>query len=166
MNLYAIPRHADGATRINVGTLVAGSGRNVIADDRSLGLQPATSAYAHHLQLTELGLLRAAIEVDIGKGVELVDHNVDVVASDTRREHGDALALVYSGDGMKLTAGDVALDKVEVCSYRGHAAWVAYENHLGGQLLGTYMKMEYGAVFIDDEFGGGVIGTHKLAMKS
>ena len=31
-NLYAIPRHHAGATRINVGKLVAGSGRNVIAD--------------------------------------------------------------------------------------------------------------------------------------
>ncbi len=31
-NLYAIPRHEAGATRINVGRLIAGSGRNVIAD--------------------------------------------------------------------------------------------------------------------------------------
>jgi aminobenzoyl-glutamate utilization protein A len=32
MNLFAIPRHGDGATRINVGTLVGGSGRNIIPD--------------------------------------------------------------------------------------------------------------------------------------
>lgn len=32
MNLYAIPRHSGGMTRINVGTVNAGSGRNVIAD--------------------------------------------------------------------------------------------------------------------------------------
>ena len=32
MNLYSIPRHSGGATRINVGTVNAGSGRNVIAD--------------------------------------------------------------------------------------------------------------------------------------
>lgn len=32
MNLYAIPRHSAGTTRINVGTVNAGSGRNVIAD--------------------------------------------------------------------------------------------------------------------------------------
>ncbi|BCV25961.1 amidohydrolase [Gelria sp. Kuro-4] len=30
LNLHAISRHSQGATRINVGTLVAGSGRNVI----------------------------------------------------------------------------------------------------------------------------------------
>lgn len=32
-NLYAIPRHADGATRVNVGKLIAGSGRNIIPED-------------------------------------------------------------------------------------------------------------------------------------
>lgn len=32
VNLYAIPRHSGGASRINVGTLNAGTGRNVIAD--------------------------------------------------------------------------------------------------------------------------------------
>ena len=32
-NLYAIPRHGAGASRINVGRLIAGSGRNVIADE-------------------------------------------------------------------------------------------------------------------------------------
>ena len=32
MQLYGIPRHGSGASRINVGTLHAGTGRNVIAD--------------------------------------------------------------------------------------------------------------------------------------
>jgi aminobenzoyl-glutamate utilization protein A len=30
LNLHAIPRHRDGATRINVGRLTAGSGRNIV----------------------------------------------------------------------------------------------------------------------------------------
>ena len=32
LNLYAIPRNSNGTSRVNVGTVVAGSGRNVIAD--------------------------------------------------------------------------------------------------------------------------------------
>ena len=36
LNLYALPRHADGFTRVNVGKLVAGSGRNVIPAESSL----------------------------------------------------------------------------------------------------------------------------------
>jgi aminobenzoyl-glutamate utilization protein A len=39
MNLNAIPRHNAGATRINVGTLHAGSGRNVIADTAVMELE-------------------------------------------------------------------------------------------------------------------------------
>ena len=39
MNLNAIPRHGDGATRINVGTLHAGSGRNVIPDEAKMELE-------------------------------------------------------------------------------------------------------------------------------
>ena len=39
LNLYAIPRHGAGASRINVGTLVAGSGRNVIADEAKMEME-------------------------------------------------------------------------------------------------------------------------------
>lgn len=38
-NLYAIPRHGAGASRINVGRLIAGSGRNVIADEAFMELE-------------------------------------------------------------------------------------------------------------------------------
>ena len=39
LNLYAIPRHGAGASRINVGTLRAGSGRNVIADEAFMEME-------------------------------------------------------------------------------------------------------------------------------
>ena len=39
MNLNAIPRHGKGSSRINVGTLVAGSGRNVIADEAKMQIE-------------------------------------------------------------------------------------------------------------------------------
>ena len=39
LNLYAIPRHGEGASRINVGRLIAGSGRNVIADEAFMEME-------------------------------------------------------------------------------------------------------------------------------
>ena len=39
LNLNAIPRHSGGATRINVGTLHAGSGRNVIPDEAKMEIE-------------------------------------------------------------------------------------------------------------------------------
>ncbi len=38
-NLYTIPRHSDGITRINVGKMVAGSGRNIIPSDAFLEME-------------------------------------------------------------------------------------------------------------------------------
>ncbi len=38
-SLYAIPRHSGGASRINVGRLIAGSGRNVIADEAFMEME-------------------------------------------------------------------------------------------------------------------------------
>lgn len=38
-NLYAIPRHSEGATRINVGKMIAGSGRNIIPGDAHLEIE-------------------------------------------------------------------------------------------------------------------------------
>jgi aminobenzoyl-glutamate utilization protein A len=39
LNLQAIPRHREGKTRINVGRLVAGGGRNVIPDRAHLAIE-------------------------------------------------------------------------------------------------------------------------------
>ncbi|KON86190.1 peptidase M20 [Sporosarcina globispora] len=39
LNIYAIPRHSEGATRINVGEMHAGSGRNIIADQAHLKIE-------------------------------------------------------------------------------------------------------------------------------
>lgn len=38
-NLYAIPRHSEGITRINVGKLMAGNGRNIIADNSKMEVE-------------------------------------------------------------------------------------------------------------------------------
>ncbi len=39
LNLYAIPRHGEGATRINVGKVTAGTGRNVICDEVKMAIE-------------------------------------------------------------------------------------------------------------------------------
>lgn len=39
LNLHAIPRHKDGATRINVGRLTAGTGRNVVCSSAHLTVE-------------------------------------------------------------------------------------------------------------------------------
>lgn len=53
LNLHAIPRHGAGSTRVNVGTLHAGSGRNVICDRAKMevevrGANTAINEYMEH----------------------------------------------------------------------------------------------------------------------
>ena len=65
MNLYAIPRHGSGASRINVGTLRAGSGRNVIADEAYMEIEVrgATTEINDYMCEYAQRILRASAEM-------------------------------------------------------------------------------------------------------
>ena len=54
--LYGIPRHSAGASRVNVGTVHAGSGRNVVADDAMMEMEVrgATTAINAYLSLIHI----------------------------------------------------------------------------------------------------------------
>lgn len=62
LNLHAIARHSDGASRINVGFLQAGSGRNIIGDKALLELETrgATSEINAYMEKEALRILQAA----------------------------------------------------------------------------------------------------------
>ena len=57
--LMALPRHAEGMTRVNVGTLHAGEGRNVVASRASMEVEVRGENEAINRGLTEEALLRA-----------------------------------------------------------------------------------------------------------
>lgn len=61
-NLHAIPRHGEGASRINVGKLIAGSGRNVIADEAFMQIEVrgATTAINQYVSDYALRILENA----------------------------------------------------------------------------------------------------------
>ena len=74
LNLHAISRHSAGASRINVGRLDAGSGRNVIGDKALVCLETrgATSAINAFMETEAQRILKAAammydVKVDIKK---------------------------------------------------------------------------------------------------
>jgi len=84
----------------------------------------------------------ACLVVDVGQGVEFVDHNVDVVASDAVALAGYALAFVCAGDGVELTAAYFVLNGIEVSCNGVDAGRVAYKNHLVGQEFGLQVEVE------------------------
>lgn len=53
LNMHAIPRHRDGMTCVNVGTLQAGSGRNVVCDRAKLELEVRGATTAANLYMEQ-----------------------------------------------------------------------------------------------------------------
>lgn len=62
LNLHAIARHSGGASRINVGRLDAGSGRNIIGDKALLSMETrgATSEINQYMENESARILKAA----------------------------------------------------------------------------------------------------------
>ncbi|SDG52592.1 aminobenzoyl-glutamate utilization protein A [Selenomonas sp. WCT3] len=62
LNLHAIPRHSHGASRINVGKLIAGSGRNVVADKAFMAIETrgASSEINSFIEQEALRIIKAA----------------------------------------------------------------------------------------------------------
>lgn len=62
LNLYAIPRHRDGVTRINVGRLTAGTGRNIISPNAHLLIETRgdTTALNEYMYQNAVRILQAA----------------------------------------------------------------------------------------------------------
>ena len=101
--------------------------------------------------------------VNVGEGVKFVDYDVDVVASDSVTLAGDALAFVGTRNGMELATADFVFDGVEVGSNSIYTSWVADEDNTVCQKFGLQMKVETGAVTVDDEFGlGEMLCSHSF----
>ena len=64
----------------------------------------------------------------------------------------DALTLIGAGDGVKLTAADLTLFRVEMGGNGVNAGWITHQDYLVGQLLWLQMKVETRTVGIDDQF--------------
>lgn len=62
MHLHGISRHKDGATRVNVGTLHAGSGRNIIADRALMEIETRgeTNELDEYMQENAVRILQAS----------------------------------------------------------------------------------------------------------
>jgi len=65
LNLHAISRHSEGVSRINVGVLEAGTGRNVIADKALMKLETrgATSEINEYMAAETIRIVKAAAEM-------------------------------------------------------------------------------------------------------
>lgn len=106
INLNAIPRHSGGATRINVGELHAGSGRNIIADKAQLKIETrgTTSELNDYMEQYVDSIIKGAA------GMFQVDYNIETVGEGTSATGSTELAHVLV-DSAKTTGLETELEK-------------------------------------------------------
>lgn len=106
VGLYGISRHHAGRSRVNVGTLKAGSGRNVIADEATMAMEVRgeTEAIADYmLERAEAVLKGAALAQDVTVEIKLAGRTT-VAASDDALSRRLAAALSGHLPGVEVDA--------------------------------------------------------------
>lgn len=90
INIYAIPRHSEGATRVNVGQLHAGSGRNIIADRAKLSVETRgeNSSINQYVRDQVQSVVSGAAQM------YQVDYNVETVGEGLSSQSSNELALI------------------------------------------------------------------------
>ena len=119
LNLHAIPRHGDGETRINVGTLEAGTGRNVIPDRAMMQLE--TRGATEKLDAYVAGEARRIIKASAD--MHGVEADVEVV--------GRGLGAVCDGEWTSIVS--------EACEDAKFVRTVIPESSIGGSEDATVM---------------------------
>ncbi|MBE6931491.1 MAG: amidohydrolase [Ruminococcaceae bacterium] len=118
-NLYAIPRNSGGMTRINVGTVRAGSGRNVIADE-------------------------AVMEIELrGETTELNDYVVDYarnIVAGAAAMHGCTYEMKLMGAAQSMTSDAELGERIRrVCGEMGLPVSEIASSRNGGSEDFSYM---------------------------
>lgn len=97
--IYAIPRHAEGRTRVNVGTLNAGTASNVIAESATMDVE-ARGATDELFEYTRRRVERAVEGAAIAHGV---DYEVELQGKSISVEHEPEFAETVAGIVSKAT---------------------------------------------------------------
>lgn len=85
LHLHGIPRHGEGATRINVGRIVAGTGRNVVPDRAKLELETRgeTEELNRYMVSEAKRTIRgAALLYDVEEDIEIVGESTDATCDE------------------------------------------------------------------------------------
>lgn len=119
VGLYGIARHHAGRSRINVGTLRAGSGRNVIADEATMAMEVRgeTEAIADYmLERAEAVLKGAALAQDVTVEIKLAGRTT-VATSDEGLSQRLARSLSGRIPGVEIDAASHVTGGSEDATY-------------------------------------------------
>ena len=115
-------------------------------------LKTTTGTDAYTGECTVFIFFFAGVEIDIGKSIQLVHHDIDVIASDTRRLNGNTLTFIDTSNGAEFTAGHLTFYRIEMRGNGGYTSRITNKDYLVCQILGLEMEVECASVLINGEF--------------
>ena len=109
-NLYAIPRHEDGATRVNAGVVRGGTAANIVAEETTIEgeVRGETTALMEYVQERAEDVLQAA--ADMHRCTVDVDHGSHAPSA----ESDGALASVVADAARGVSGVDSVVDRDEL----------------------------------------------------
>ena len=125
-----------------------------------VGVKRTRRADAHKVEGAMFVLHRAGFQVDIGHGIQFRQHNVDIVGTHSRGNHGDTLAMESSSMGNQFAILLPHLHRVEHGRDHLHTAGIAHQNDVIGQFLGMQIEVVDGTVALQRQFGSGYLFVH------
>lgn len=135
--LHAIPRHSAGQSRINVGTLRAGTGRNVIPDEAVMGIEVRG-------ETTEINAFMARSAEDVCRGAAaMYGCAVEMKKmGEAEGQHSDEALLVRIGEVVRRDLPHLRVSSIENAQNWGSEDISVMMNRVqarGG--LATYMRV-------------------------
>ncbi|SFR42379.1 amidohydrolase [Halogeometricum limi] len=121
-NLYGIPRHADGATRVNAGIVEGGTATNIIAEEAFLGgeVRGETTELMEYMQEKARRVVRSAAEM-----------------------HGCEVDISTEGEAPSARSDDALVDVVSaVAGANDGVTSLVERDSLGGSEDATYLMQE------------------------
>ncbi|MGM7703007.1 amidohydrolase [Pseudalkalibacillus sp. Hm43] len=86
LHLHGIPRHGDGKTRINVGTLNAGTGRNIVPDHAAMQLETRgaiTELNEYMMKEAERIILASSAMYGVEANIQIVGQGIDAASDES-----------------------------------------------------------------------------------
>ena len=125
-NLHSIPRHSDGATRINVGELHSGSGRNIIPDSAELKmeLRGETTALNEYMKNYTEEIIKGAasmhqVDYDINLVGEAIGAKGSPELAEILKQSAESKGLISRSTDSSITVSEDATYFIDAVQKQG-----------------------------------------------
>ena len=102
---------------------------------RNILLQGTACAYAEYLQRSQLRFYRSRCKINIGKRIQFVHHDINIIGTDTGRHNRDSFTANIAGMGDEFAVLLLYFYAVKVLAHLRHAPGVANSDNGGSKFI-------------------------------